>query len=268
MEDYKQYLEGQKLATTTIRNHIRNLGAYQSDGFDIDDDEDTTIKNLMTYSTGSRRQTMVTTISKYRTYKQMPNENIRQLLQQAVQDTLKINDENNQGKDIPSLTSFRRKMKDYFIKTDFASCAILYLLLMFNVRNNDLVLSIVTEKPTDNTKNYLFLKGNAVHYIRNDYKTFKTYGQKKHRIVNKMFLECIHKLHDFGKSSLIDKDLDNITRTIKKITGGYTEADLMKRSVFEAKGLRELTKIQDNRGTALQTMAQSYDISQPNNEGI
>lgn len=267
MEEYKQYLEEQKLATTTIRNHIRNLGAYQSAGFDIHDDEDKTIKNLMTYDIGSRRQTMASTISKYRTYKQLPNDNVRQLIQQVVQDTLKINDENNQAKDIPPLIMFRRKMKDYFMKTDFASCAILYLLLTFNVRNADLNLLITKENPIDPTINYLVLKPNSVQYIRNDYKTVKTYGRKKHRIVNKMFLECIQKLYDFGKTSLINKDLDNITRTIKKITGGYTEADLMKRSVFEAKGLRELTKIQDNRGTALQTMAQSYDISQPNNEG-
>jgi len=129
-------------------------------------------------------------------------------------------------------------------------------LLTFHIRNADLMVNIVTKKPTDNTKNYLLLNPTSVVYIRNDYKTFKTYGQKKHRIVNKMFVECIQTL-----TTLIDKDFNNITRVIKKITGGFTEADLMKRSVFEAKGLRAYKKISDNRGTSLQVMADSYNIS-------
>ena len=178
------------------------------------------------------------------------------MLVEAVKDTIKINDTNNQARDIPSISVFRRMMKDYFIKKDFASCAILYLLLTFHIRNADLMVNIVTKKPTDNTKNYLLLNPTSVVYIRNDYKTFKTYGQKKHRIVNKMFVECIQTL-----TTLIDKDFNNITRVIKKITGGYTEADLMKRSVFEAKGLRAYKKISDNRGTSLQVMADSYNIS-------
>jgi len=256
MDDYTQYLKDQMLAPTTVRNHIRNLGAYQEAGFSIDSDEDKTIEHLKTYALGSKRQTMVSTISKYRTYKQLPNDNIRQLLVEAVKDTIKINDTNNQARDIPSISVFRRMMRDYFIKKDFASSAILYLLLTFKVRNADLMVNIVTKKPTDNTKNYLLLRPSSVVYIRNDYKTFKTYGQKKHRIVNKMFVESIQKL-----STLIHKDLSNITRVIKKITGGYTEADLMKRSVFEAKGLRAYKKISDNRGTSLQVMADSYNIS-------
>jgi hypothetical protein len=256
MDDYTQFLKDQMLAPSTVRNHIRNLGAYQEAGFSIDSEEDKTIEHLKTYAVGSKRQTMVSTISKYRTYKQLPNDNIRQLLVEAVKDTIKINDTNNQARDIPSISVFRRMMKDYFIKKDFASCAILYLLLTFNIRNADLMVNIVTKKPTDNTKNYLLLNPTSVVYIRNDYKTFKTYGQKKHRIVNKMFVECIQTL-----STLIDKDFNNITRVIKKITGGYTEADLMKRSVFEAKGLRAYKKISDNRGTSLQVMADSYNIS-------
>jgi hypothetical protein len=34
----------------------------------------------------------------------------------------------------------------------------------------------------------------------------------------------------------------------------------MKQSVFEAKGIKQLTKISDNRGTSLKTMSESYDI--------
>jgi len=33
MDDYTQYLKDQMLAPTTVRNHIRNLGAYQEAGF-------------------------------------------------------------------------------------------------------------------------------------------------------------------------------------------------------------------------------------------
>lgn len=260
MDDYKLYLEGQKLAPTTIHNHIRNLTKYETDGFDKDDeDEDNTIKNLKTYSEGSRLQTMTATLSKYRTYKQYSNENVRGLLVNAVELTKQQNQQTNQSKTIPSIQSFKKLMKDYKDKKDYSSAVILYLLISYNVRNADLILDIVDKKPIDTTKNYLYIKSKSVEYIRNDYKTAKTYGPKKHIIKSPFVLESVKELQQLGKT-LINGDNDNITRVIKKISGGYTEADIMKQSVFEAKGIKQLTKISDNRGTSLKTMSESYDI--------
>ena len=44
MDDYTQFLKDQMLAPSTVRNHIRNLGAYQEAGFSIDSEEDKTIE--------------------------------------------------------------------------------------------------------------------------------------------------------------------------------------------------------------------------------
>ena len=65
MEAYKEYLQNQGLAKTTVRNHIRNLTKY-SESFNLSDNQDKTLDNLLTYAEGSQRQTMVSTISKYR----------------------------------------------------------------------------------------------------------------------------------------------------------------------------------------------------------
>jgi len=55
-------------------------------------------------------------------------------------------------------------------------------------------------------------------------------------------------------------DNDHLTRQIKDITGGYTEADIMKVAVANASSIKKLGKISENRGTALETIKASYDI--------
>ena len=62
----------------------------------------------------------------------------------------------------------------------------------------DLIFDIVeTKKETleDPNANYLWVdrKKQMVHYIRNNYKTFKTYGQRVSRIDNERFLVACKK---------------------------------------------------------------------------
>ena len=81
MEAYTSYLETQQLNPKTIKNHIRNLKQYQSDGYALNDNEKKTISNLKTYEEGSKRQTMTSTISKYRTYMNYDNKKVREFIQ-------------------------------------------------------------------------------------------------------------------------------------------------------------------------------------------
>jgi hypothetical protein len=63
-----------------------------------------------------------------------------------------------------------------------------YLMMRYGVRNKDLNLSIVkTKKEMKDGENYLLLKKDKVVYIRDDYKTHKTYGKKTHEIQTNYF---------------------------------------------------------------------------------
>jgi hypothetical protein len=72
-----------------------------------------------------------------------------------------------------------------------------YLTLHYGVRNKDVDVFITTKddvKNFDNELNYLVVKNNEIEWIRNDYKTSKTYGQQRHKIKNQQFIDAVKSL--------------------------------------------------------------------------
>jgi hypothetical protein len=250
--DYKIYLEEQKLAPTTIKNHIRNLASYSED-YSLQDNETKTIEKLKQYPEGSRRQTMASTLCKWRTYKNLSVEVIREFLKVSIEQTIAQNKKTSQQLDLPPLSHFKKRLNQYYKEGKFKEFAVLYLLLTFQTRNKDLVVLIQHTKSDFNQGNVLYIREKSVVYIRNDYKTFSTYGQKKYIIYSKKFRHAISSL----ESLLSDKQTHI---QVQKITGGYSESDLMKVSVKHADSIGKLTKISKHRGTALDTISGSYDV--------
>ena len=70
--------------------------------------------------------------------------------------------------------------------TDFL---LFYLLINFNTRNNDLIIRVINSKENEITKdeNFMVVHKNKSTYIRNDYKTAKSYGSKTDVIRNLKF---------------------------------------------------------------------------------
>jgi hypothetical protein len=141
-------------------------------------------------------------------------------------------------------------MNQFFKDQKYKEYVVLYLLIHLNVRNMDLVIS---SQPTDST-NYFITEAGHVLYVRNSYKTFKKYGTKANKIVDKKFRIAV------GQFNGLLLDDDHLTRQVKDITGGYTESDLMKAAVANAASIKKLGRISENRGTALETIKASYDI--------
>jgi len=249
MDAYRSYLEEQKLASTTIKNHIRNLNKY-SESFGLDANQDATLANLQTYTEGSQRQTMTSTISKYRSFMGYENDKIKASVGVSLAKTLELNQATNQTKTLPALSFFKKRMNQFFKDEKYKEYVVLYLLINLNVRNMDL---IVSGEPTDST-NYFITEAGHVLYVRNSYKTFKTYGTKSNKIVDKKFRVAVDQLNGL----LLDDD--HLTRQVKDIAGGYTESDIMKAAVANASSIKKLGKISENRGTALETIKASYDV--------
>jgi hypothetical protein len=258
--EFAEYLKGQKLAPTTIRNHLRNVVNFQFNDYNIFGDEKTIIENVKSeYKVGSEQQTIISSISKYRTFKELPNEKIREYLKVALENTLKLNAEKNKQLLIPPLQFFKEMMMSYFNEGKYKEYVVLYLLITYHTRNADLVVDIVKSVPfpkREKDKNYLIIRPKSILYVRNMYKTAGTYGSKEHSITNHLFYDAVEALE--SKTLLIDDD--HLTRQVKKITGGYSEADIVKTALAGAKGIKKIAEISKKRGTNMETLAKSYDI--------
>ncbi len=80
---------------------------------------------------------------------------------------------------LPSLKVIQKYMKNQLKNEDYRSYIINYILLNYNVRNQDLDCTIVFKaKDVNDTDNFLLVRATDVVYVRNKYKTFKNYGKK------------------------------------------------------------------------------------------
>jgi len=79
-------------------------------------------------------------------------------------------------------------LNGYYRDKQNKNFVILYLLLNYNTRNQDLVLRVVKNESDLNEKeNFLFIREKDIVYIRNNYKTKDSYGTKRDIIKAKSF---------------------------------------------------------------------------------
>ena len=135
-----------------------------------------------------------------------------------------------------------------------------YLIIFFNTRNKDLDLKIVNKKSDINsTDNFLYInkKTKIITFIRNDYKTAKTYGKKENQIDNKDFY---NKVNDINLGKLINVAPSSLNKTIQRMTldnigtGGYMKI------ISSAAKPKEIKKISLNRGTSVDVVLSEYVV--------
>jgi len=149
-----------------------------------------------------------------------------------------------------------------------------YLILHYGVRNKDVDVFITTKddvKDFDNQLNYLVVKNNEIEWIRNDYKTSKTYGQQKHKIKNQQFIDAVKsmKLNTYllssTKTPIALTSLNNtISRMLyKNIDKQLTEADYFKINIAHLQSKQNsFTKILalgQHRGTSPKVIEDYYN---------
>ena len=153
-------------------------------------------------------------------------------------------------------------------KSEWTDYIINYLLLNYQVRNEDLVFGIVDKKrlTKDKDKNYMWLSPKKVVYTRNVYKTASTYGKKTNIITDPKFILAMKRVYACAKR---DEECGVFIPTLSQ-TGYY-----IKKATFKQLGegnyikivinhfrkdFTKLKEISDNRGTSLTTLAENYDI--------
>ena len=158
-----------------------------------------------------------------------------------------------------------------------------YLLITFNVRNQDLDLIVVSSKrrANDPKENYLVLRKNDILYIRRKYKTFKSYGEKinvfKSQKMRRALQEYVaqqtkepykypyHKpVMLLGKGNGVRIDNDSIHNFVRRHTfQNLSEGDYNKIAVSEIREFDDFKKLQQmskNRGTSMDNLITEYDL--------
>ena len=184
-------MRNQGLSEKTINEHSRTLFKFKNLGGNLKADEDEIIQFIKeNYANGSPQKTISSTLSKFRHYRGKPVDAIRGFLRQAnAEASLLQRQKNDKLKDNLPQIDFKQMLNAYYKDKDYKSFVILFLLLNYNTRNQDLVLRVVKDETELNqNENFIFIRDKDVVYIRNDYKTKERYGTKRNIINQKSFL--------------------------------------------------------------------------------
>jgi len=170
--------------------------------------------------------------------------------------------------ELPSIEVVDNYLEELWSKSKYREYIINYLIRYYYVRNQDLIFDIVETKTAtleDPNANYLWLdrKKQAVHYIRNSYKTAKTYGQKVAKIDNERFLHAVKKCNRQMYAFPITEDPDKIGYYIQKMTPlQLGEGKILKIIIDHYKNdYSKMQEIAKSRGTNEAVLLTSYSIS-------
>ena len=169
---------------------------------------------------------------------------------------------------LPSYDDIVEYTENLWQQMEWRDYIINYLLINYQVRNQDLVFDLVNLKrqTKDDSKNYMWLSPKKVVYIRNVYKTANKYGKKIVTITDPKFLLAVKRVYACKKR---DEECGVFIPTLSQV--GYYIMKATYKQIGEGaylkiiikhhrKDFTKLTEISENRGTSMKTLGESYDI--------
>lgn len=251
---FEDYLTEQKLAQSTIKKHLKNLdelGTKESQKKFIDAIEPNSLAIQLS---------LAGTASKFLQYRNKPNDELVAYIK-SINEQIQVESEKRQklmseDTTLPTTKQLKDRMNELYDKQDYKGFCIMYLMITYQVRNMDMIATIVYKKKDTNTTDNFFVVGRSqVTWIRNKYKTAFKYGTKTNIIKNKKFIYAVS-----GLTELLSPT-DNIDRVIKKISGGINEGTIAKIVLRDNNTINGLKKVSKNRGTDINTLINSYNIT-------
>ena len=185
---------------------------------------------------------------------------------------------------LPEMFQLKDFMNTMYKQEMWRAFIINYLLITFNVRNKDLDLIVVSSKrrAKDPTENYLVLRKNDIVYIRRNYKTARSYGEKvnifKSRKMRRALQEYVaretrepykYPYHEpvmlLGKGNNVRIDNDSIHNFVRRHTfQNLSESDYNKIAVSEIREFSDFKMLQSmskNRGTSMDNLIAEYNLN-------
>lgn len=169
------------------------------------------------------------------------------------------------GDKLMTYDDFVKALQEAYNKQEFKKYIVNYLIMTYGVRNKDLNLEIVkTKKEMKEGNNYLLLKKDKVVFIRDDYKTHKTYGKKTHEIHDKLFYEAVKKT---GLGKLIAEQ--QISNGLRKLyINKMGEAKIFKMMIdkyYDDADSASIKRLAADRGTSLSVVQGFYNVNAEDN---
>ena len=184
---------------------------------------------------------------------------LREKLREDVNVELK---EKHENLDIDNMIKYDELVQYLKLQTN-VSYIINYILLYYCTRNRDLNLTIAEYSgEIPDTANWLLIHEDKIIFVRNDYKTYNTYGQLVFDITNKTFIKYAKQLYKKNDTKLLkSKGLDKEIRgyTIR----GLSETEICKIVVYHfltSNRYSEILEISKRRGTSLDALLQNYNV--------
>ena len=161
-----------------------------------------------------------------------------------------------------SIPDFTAELMKAYEAGEYKKFIVNYVMLTFGTRNLDIFATIVKSKKdaTDPDKNYLILSKGKVTWVRNKYKTVKTFGKQEHDIIDPEFVNAVKKQ---GMGPLFaEGQLSNGMR--KLLINSMNEARVFKAVIdaaFDKKDTVRINELSKSRGTSIATIRNFYDVN-------
>ena len=208
---YNQYVEDKKdkLSKATIGNYTRLYNKIHNH-FGVEKDEPANmeeadlimaINNDMVTNLGKKienpntKTALFNTVISVRKHFDLPITKLLKAKEDLLNPIYKHRELVREQKSValPQYKDLRKHITNTFEREDYVGTIILSLIDEFFTRNQDLDVYIVdsTKKAKDPDKNYLVVREADMVYIKNKYKTSKTYGQLKKKFKSKRVKKAI-----------------------------------------------------------------------------
>jgi hypothetical protein len=188
---------------------------------------------------------------------------LREKLREEVNAELK---EKHENLDTDAIIKYDELVQFLKLQTN-ASYIINYILLYYCTRNRDLDLTIAEYSgEIPDTGNWLLIDDDKVIFVRNDYKTYNTYGRLVFDINQKTFIKSVKQLYKKNdtkllKSKTFDKEIRNYTMK------SLSETEICKIVVHHFltnNRYSEILEISKRRGSSLDALLQNYNFNYKN----
>ena len=183
---------------------------------------------------------------------------------QIIKKNMNVKTMNEKGSTLPNINLFKEKLDLLYEEKKYREYIPNYLMYHFGVRNQDVNVEIKKGKKKliiVDTKNYLIIKSKEIKFIRNDYKTVKTYGPQSIIIKDPDFLKAVKEV---GEGFLFDqeKQLGNLLR--KVLILNLSESDIFKMLIadaFQREDTERINELSKTRGSDLKTIKENYHVN-------
>ena len=175
----------------------------------------------------------------------------QQYRDQLYKEVTKDREKKLKSKKLPSVPFFLKKLDELYESEQWYRYILNYLCFVFGVRNEDLDLDF-----HKSPNNYLIYEDGVCIYVRNKYKTVKTYGPKTHVIRNPKFIDAYQRCPVPHRPKQIGPFL--------KLKLLMPEGDMFKMHVkdLEEKGDTETIRLlAESRGTNINTVLNYYNVN-------